>query len=134
MIHTLKGSDDRAPNKRREPLFCNMLYKKLWPHSWLYTNVNTNTYDGSVKINKAYEIDSIIIKNNCPLAQKSLSHVDDKTSQLQRFSLINLLFGDIKDQKMWHCDNDYAANASKTCCSSQKPNTLGTESQENYDF
>ena len=26
---TLKGSDDRAPNKRREPLFCNMLYKKI---------------------------------------------------------------------------------------------------------
>ena len=89
---TLKGSDDRAPNKRREPIFCNMLYKKLWPHSWLYTNVNTNTYDGSVKINKAYEIDSTIIKNNCPLAQKSLSHVDDKTGQLQRASLINFNF------------------------------------------
>ena len=26
---TLKGSDDRAPHKRRKPLFCNMLYKKI---------------------------------------------------------------------------------------------------------
>ena len=26
---TLKGSDERAPNKRREPLFCNMLHKKI---------------------------------------------------------------------------------------------------------
>ena len=36
-------------------------------------------YDGFVKVNKAYKIDSIIIKNNCSLAQKIFSQVDDKT-------------------------------------------------------
>ena len=49
-------------------------------------------YDGFVKVNKAYEIDSKLIKNNSPPAQKCVSHVDEKTGQFQKASFINVNF------------------------------------------
>ena len=46
-----------------------------------------------------------------------------------RLYSVDGVFGALRRDKSWHCENDYAANASKTHRSRRKPTTLQTKSQ-----